>query len=1215
MTILFPRIHIRSVYRKPCFIFFVLLTLGMAWSTAAKSQSVENVFISVDLKQSTLRNALKQIETKTTFLFTYKTKEIDEVKGITFSADSLSVAEVLRNILKNTSFSFLQMNKNIVIKKANQTVDEIISEDEATTNKPGKIIIGRIVNSENVEPISGATIRCINNPKAFQLSDRNGYFSIKTDDCETIEISYVGFITQKVSLETKTRMDILLVPRSNYLSDVVVTGYTTVDKRLSASAVSTIKAEDLERKDFMTVDQMLQGKVPGLNISINSTTPGAAPKLRLRGTSTLIGNREPIWVVDGFVVDAPIKLSAQDINSLDNVNLLSSPIAGVNPNDIDRIDVLKDASATAIYGVNGANGVIVITTKSGKFNQRMSINYSTNMVLTTAPSYNKLPLMNSKQRIDVSREILERGLNYSVAQPRIGYEGAYLNYVDRLISYDEFEKQTNYFETLNTDWFGVLFRPSFSQSHSLSFSSGSNNTSYYASLGFNGQNSSAIYNNQKRYTGMFKVNSKLNKDLTIGLKMSGSINTSESPLVGDLYGYAYNTSRALEFEKDGERVAYVTDVVTTGTSSENYAAGYNIMNELEGSRRTNDNRSIDIAGNFEYKFLKNFRFRGNYGYATTLAKGNTWATEETYYVADNYRNTIKPGVEIPATLKPQVIMPRGGEFKESTTIRNSYTIRNSLDYMFKTDKHFFSALAGNELRNVDYNTTNSLRLGYLPERGLIFYTPNRDEYPLYYTRLSTGSFSPVTLSNKVDRFVSWYGIFSYAFKNRYTFNMNFRNDGSNRFGTEVNKKFLPTFSSAARWIISDEKWFDKSKFLNLFAIRLSYGYNGNVPESESPRLIITQPGINSINGQDFSTVTTYPNANLRWEKTSTLNGGLEFSFLNNRIAGELELYYKRGKDLISTLQIPASNGVNSIAINGAGIENKGYEININFVPVQTKNWKWDLRLLFGKNYSKILESAFADPRAVGVNPGVNFYSGINTYLYGNIITAGVDPNTFYAYKFLGLDSTGLPKFNGIYNTDYTGKPDLLDYYQNILTPIGSRIAKIDGGINTSLQYKNWSLRASFIVKLGYYQRLPLLYKNTSNMIPGVNENFPVEFINRWRKPGDEAYTNIPKLTDKNMFLSGSAIPYSISANVWQLYNFSDIRVADASHVRLSSLSVSYRIIPKKKTNSFFNNASITLQSSDVFVIAGKVWKGRDPETLPSTLGRLPNFNFSFNVGF
>lgn len=1205
----------RFFNRKYFIAFFVLVAGCMAWPADVRCQTIETTYISLDLKESTLREALKQIESKTTFLFSYKTKDIEEVKGINYKADKVSVGESLRQILKNTSFNFLQINNNIVIKKANQTVDEIFGEQQPVI-KPGKTINGRVYNIENNEPIAGATISCIGNNKDVHLSDRNGLFSFSLPDgCESLNITYVGFNKLTVSVENKTRFELGLSPRSNFLSNVVVTGYSTVDKRLSASAVSTISGEDLERKDFISVDQMLQGKISGLNVNINSTTPGAAPKLRLRGTSTLLGNREPIWVVDGFVVDAPVKLSAQDINSLDNINLLTSPIAGVNPNDIERIDVLKDASATAIYGVNGANGVIVITTKSGRFNQRLSVNYSTNMVLTTPPNYNKLPLMNSKERIDVSREITDRGLNYAVAQPRIGYEGAYQNYVDGLISYDEFEKQVNYFETVNTNWLDILFRPAFTQSHNINFSAGSNNTTYFASLGFNDQNSSAIFNNQKRYTGMFKFNSKLNKNLTIGLKMSGSINTSETPFIGDLYDYAYKTSRALEFERDGKRVAYVTDVVTTGTTSENYAAGYNIMNELEGSRRTNNNRSMDLSANVEWKFLKNFRFKGNYGYATTQAAGKTWATEETYYVADNYRNTIKTGIDIPTALKPQVIMPRGGEYRESSTIRNSYTIRNAVDYSYKNKQHNFSALVGNELRNADYNTTNSFRLGYLPERGLIFYTPNQTDYPLYYTRLSTGSFPPVLLSNKVDRFVSWYGIFTYAFKNRYTFNMNFRNDGSNRFGTEINKKFLPTFSSAVRWIISDEKWFDKTKSLNLLALRFSYGYNGNVPESESPLLIITQPGINSINFEDFSTVTTYPNPYLRWEKTNTLNAGLEFSFLNNRINGELDMYYKKGEDLISTIEVPASNGVNSVVINGAGIENKGYELNINFVPVKTKDWTWNLGLLFGRNYSTILESAFADPSAVTVTPGKGFYSGVNSYLYGNVIREGVDPNTFYAYKFTGLSNVGMPTFNGIYNTDYTGKPAIGDYFDNILTPVGSRIPKFDGGVNTSLQYKNWGLRASFVVKLGYYQRLPFLYNSSSNMIPNVNENFSSEFVNRWRNPGDEALTNIPALSDKNMFLSSSAIPYTISSTVWQLYNFSDIRVADASHVRLSSVSLNYRIMPKPKVKSFFNNASISLQGNDLFVIAGKVWKGRDPETLPSSLGRLPSFTFSFNVGF
>lgn len=1195
--------------------FFLLLLGALFFTASIQAQDIDKTFIAVDFQNTPMKVALNQIESKTNFLFSYKTKEMDGINTVTYKTSRASVGEILRQILKGTGYTYVSLNRNIVIKKEGQADENDTPSVQVIKNK--RTITGKVVNIENNEPIAGANIIAVDSRQGAAITDANGMFSmvVPIDTKYLIAISYVGYEPKEVAVTNENHVAVSLTPRSASLSSVVITGYTKVDKRMSASAVSTIKGEDMERADLMSVDQMIQGKIPGLNVNITSTTPGAAPKLRLRGTSTLLGSREPIWVVDGFVVDAPIKLSAQDINSLDNENLLSSPIAGVNPSDIERIDVLKDASATAIYGVRGANGVIVITTKQGKFNQKMSVNYATSLNVLTPPTYKNLNIMNSKDRIDVSKEITDRGLNYPVAQPRIGYEGAYQDYIDRLITYDEFRDKVNYFETLNTDWMGILFRPGWSQTHTVNFNAGSQNTTYFASLGFADQNSSAIYNNQKRYTGLFKFNSKLNKNISFGLRMGGAINTLETPLNTNLYKYALNTSRALEFENSDGRVAYVTNFVAGNDPTQNIAAGYNIMNELEGSRNKSRNISLDVSANFEWRFLKNFRFSGNYGYMVSQANGINYADETTSYIADTYRYGIKTGVDIPDEYKATlVVTPRGGEYKESNVTRSSYTIRNSIDYTRTIKQHFVSALLGNEMRSTDYYTSNSFRLGYLPDRGLVFYTPDQAEYPLFYTKFSNGSYAPITLGNKIERYLSWYGIFSYSYKNRYVLNLNLRNDGSNRFGSNVNNRLLPTFSSALRWIISDEHWFDKSKNLNLMALRLSYGFNGNLPESESPELIITQPEINNFTGEDNSYVHVYPNPNLRWEKTNTINGGLEFAFFNNRVSAEAEVYYKKGVDLISTLDIPSSNGIERVAINGASIENKGYELTLNFVPIKTKDWQWRFGVLFGRNFSKILKSSFPEPSATLASI-TSYYSGINSYLYGNAISSDADPNTLYAYKFTGLDSVGFPTFYQIYTTDYTGTPGVTEYFNNILTPMGSRIPKFDGSFYTNVKYKNWTLSTNFIVKLGYVQRLPFLYNGNRYMIPSVNENFSTEFLNRWQQPGDEAFTNIPGLTDKLGSLTASSTPYTISSTVWHLYNFSNIRVAEASHLRLSSLSIGYNLLPKGSIGKIFNNANIKLQGNDLLVIAGKEWKGRDPETVASSLGRMPAFSLAFNISF
>ncbi|HEY8387843.1 MAG TPA: SusC/RagA family TonB-linked outer membrane protein [Parasegetibacter sp.] len=1174
-------------------------------------------------KNIKLKEMFSAIEQQTGYVVFYNQNDLANAKPVTLKARNKPLIEFLEMAFEDQPLSYRIADKTIILSLKLESGSNSGSLPEWLNEELlAQTVSGRIVDTSG-NAVEGASVKLLPGNKGT-TTGADGSFAIAGVQAGmyTLEISFVGYqtVNRRITVSDNQPLNlgtIILVPVSVTLEDVtVVTGYTVMDKRMSASSVTTIKGSDLERKDLFSVDNMLQGKVPGLNINMNSGTPGAAPKIRLRGTSTLVGNREPVWVVDGVIVESPVKLEAQEINSLDDINLLSSSIIGVNPNDIERIDILKDASATALYGVKGGNGVIVITTKRGRFNQPSQVSYNTNFRIGLKPRYTHFNLMNSEERVEVSKEITERALVYRFQPSRLGFEGAYLDYIDRNITFEEFNERTIYFGGINTDWFDILFRNSIDQTHNISVNGGGDKSNFYASLGYARQNGAAVFTTNERFTGLLKFNSQLSKNLLVSLKFSGAYNKGEYPYKVDPFAYAYNTSRALPFEENGTRFSYA-NVNSPGLLNEiqqnrHLFADFNIMDELEHSRQNSDIRTWDVTADVQWRFLNHFTYRGVVGLATSQTRTASYSDETTSYVAQNYREYYAVGVDIPSERKAFVEMPRGGEYTESNTFRNTYTIRNSLEYTRTLNDHFFQFTIGSEIRHNAYDVNKSFRLGYLPERGLSFYNPDRNEFPKYYIDIANGRFQPVTLSNKIERQTSLYGILIYSFLNRYTFNFNVRNDGSNRFGRDISDQFLPTYSAAFRWMISDENFMINSKTVDLLALRLSYGYNGNVPETESPRLIISQPTIDNISGVDQSTVVKYANPLLRWEKTQTVNAGLEFGLFNNRLNGEIDFYYKKGTDLIANISISPINGINSYALNQAAVQNHGYEAIIKYDAIRSKNWSWSVNLAMGKNFSKVLEANYQKSAEL---------VGIDGFLKGNTVQPGVDPNAMYSFIFTGLDENGMPTFKDLFFESYNNiRPEISDYFANILVNSGSRIPDFDGSVSTSLRYKQFSFFASFIVKLGYVKRLENLYK-VNGMIPAPHENTTSELVNRWRKPGDEAFTNIPKLTDENVEIITNAssnsgnTPYFIANYLHNIYNNSDLRVVKANHVRISSLAFQYTLPVAKGSRKFYQYAAVRLQGNDLFTFADKRFNGQDPETVNGTLPRLPSFSLSFDITF
>lgn len=1101
--------------------------------------------------------------------------------------------------LKHLGRTVLSMS---VILAALAVFPQSISAQDRNTSV--KTVTGH-VTEEDGQPAPGIAV-LVKGTTNGTMTDEDGNFKLNVTteqggQTPVLIFSCIGKVTQEIECTKKHYEVIMEDELAALIGAVINTGYQRIDRRMSTSSVSSISGEDVLQANATTLDNMLQGKIPGLSVLSSSSTPGAATKIRIRGTSTISGNREPLWVVDGVILDDPVSVSTEMLNNLDNVNLIGNAISGLNPMDIEKIDVLKDASATAIYGVRAANGVIVVTTKRGKIGAPR-VNYSGTVTVTERPSYNKLNLMNSKERIDVSKEIAEKGLKYSFEPAAVGYEGLLFDLYDRKISYDQFLSGVQELETMNTDWFDLLYHNAVSHKHNLSISGANDKINYYVSGAYTDENANVRGTGLEQYNVMAKVQTKLATGLTGTVQLRANV-TNKDYLHSSIspYSYAYNTSRAIPaFNSDGTLSYY--------NAEQGYNANpllFNILNEIDNSGRTVNTNAIYFNANLEWAIWDGLRATGTFAVNTSNTSDKEWFNDRTYAAAQ--LRSLNYGVPFPdaENWKTQFCqLPYGGELRSDETRNFGYTARLQLDYSKYYKGHHFSGSAGFEARSTRYNGISTTQWGYLPDRGESFVTIDPAQWPLYNEMVMA---SPDVVTNRLSNYLSWYGVLSYAYKSRYILNGNIRADGSNKFGQDRSTRFLPIWSVSARWNIMNEPFLENVMWLNELSIRGSYGIQGNVSDDQTPSMIIKLGSVDEVSGDYISTLSKLPNPFLKWEKTTSYNIGFDFSLFENRLSGTLEYYYKKGNDQIVSVEVAQTTGTSYMSLNVGDIMNKGYEFILNAVPVKTKDFTWSLSFNTAKNINLVTRGGMEDEYT---------YS---QYVDGSAVLQGYPINSFFSYKFGGLDAQGLPTFKDIEEEEGDTKQSM---YAKVFSYSGNRIPDMQGGFSTTFSYRNFTLGLFFSYSVGAKVRLNNLYNNSGQELPNPQQNMSGEFVNRWRQPGDEAWAVIPALSTEDLpmdgLLSGRDIP--IANNMWQMYNQSDLRVVSSDFLRLRTAYLRYAI-PQKVCDALkIQGANVRLEGNNLFLICSKDLNGQDPEQLGFgeigvTTPPVASFSFGLDITF
>ena len=1092
-------------------------------------------------------------------------------------------------------------------------------------------VVSGMVFDKTGEPLVGANVRVTLGRKVWTAqTDSKGAYRVKLPAGTStaglsISASYLGMKRQtKSGRSNVAHYDFMLDDHSQSLGEAVVTGYGTISTREKTSAITSLKMEEILMPGMTSLEQALEGRVPDMVFMQNSGEVGATARMRIRGTSTLIGNREPLWVLDGIPLSDPVDVTNEQLNDPDYINYIGNAISGINPQDIERVDVLKDAAATALYGTRAANGVIVVTTKKGEPGPPR-ITYNSQLKYTARPRYSDrdIYLMNSQERVQFGQELMNLHYTFPNHMTMVGYEGAYHRFVTGQTDYNGFLAEVQRAETVNTDWFKLLTHDTFNHNHTVALSGGSETARYYASLGYNREEGVQLHHNNDRYTASLNMQTRIAKVIQANIRLNANVQKkTQLPGEIDLLGYAYGTTRALPaFNNDGSYFFYQRHAYNVGTDkNEQYKYAYNILNEIENAEKLYSSNGIMAALDLTYRFKTLLDLTLTTSYQRTHSDNSTWFGEKSNYAAQ-LRNAEYGQAPIPGDYGLSD-MPYGGVYNTGTNVNENFTLRAQANFrhaLGEKKQHLLSASLGYEMNVSNTDGFSENTRGFFKSRGLKYVNMTAEEmnrFPKYASWVAHNH--PTLRADKTHR-LSGYAILSYSYGSLFSLSANTRFDASNKFGSRSNEKFLPVWSASGMLNLKSLllRQYDAVSDLRL---RTSFGKTGNMVDNQTPNLLLRQESLDTYYGENVAKVDALPNPYLRWEQTDQWNVGVDASLFDYRLTVGVDAYYKHTKDAFDNTLVSPFNGVENYVMNGSDITNSGFSINLSAYLLKTRDWSW----LVSANYSVVYNS---------INTKTANKYKIEKYLNGTAIMDGKSIGTFYSYNFIGLDpQNGLPLFD-----DYRDRQHLLEgqpldrIMERVGVVSGSREPNFAGSFYSTLRYQQWSLSASFNYALGNKIRKFALYKDVLDGVSSEN-NVRKEFTKRWRKPGDERHTQLPSLISpsdpafgENRYHWSAATPAATQGfeafadNYWMMYDNSNARVVSGSYLRLSNLALRYQFSRKQLKGLPFSNLAFDAAVTNVFTLKSSALEGQDPTqsgfSLQTSLSLRPSFTFGLRVSF
>ncbi|WP_299088284.1 SusC/RagA family TonB-linked outer membrane protein [uncultured Bacteroides sp.] len=1041
---------------------------------------------------------------------------------------------------------------------------------------------GVVISSEDNLPLIGASVyvtaddlkKVGNNQSTIGvITNIDGQFSISIPEGVTrFYCSYVGYDVLEVKLVPgKNKYDITLQPSAHMLDAVVVTGYQTVERRKLTAAVSKIDISDQMMGATKSIDQALAGQIAGLSVSNISGTPGAPAKIRIRGTSSLNGTQDPLWVLDGIPLEGTNIPNMEVLKDIDNIG--QTAIAGLNPADIDNITVLKDAAATAIYGARAANGVIVITTKKGKVGKPV-INFSTKLTYSPKLNIDRLNLLNSEEKVGLELDLLAAGYPYRETKGEvyriISGLGELSNFKDggwNALSSNA-QSAINKLKATNTDWSDILFRDAFTQEYNLSLSGGSEKATYYTSFGYMKENGNIPNVSAERLNLVMKTSYKVNSILKVGASMFANRRKNSSYLPdsdGLTNPIFYSRLANPYFTPYNENGNYNYDIDVENDVDMDF--GFNPFEELKNTTNETTINGLSSIFDAELRFDDRFKFTTQLGLQLDKTSIEKIADEESFAMRKEKKNHRSNGV---------TYLPAGGFHKANENSLSQLTWKAMGEYRDTyNDIHEFEAMVGTEIRKTWEEKLYSAGYGFdrktLTTKPIIF--PEESQ-----------AFKLHEKGHVENAYVSAFSTLSYSLLNRYTLGGSIRFDGSDLFGVDKKYRYLPLYSVSGLWRISQEPFMASAKWIDNLVVRASYGLQGNIDKNTSPFLLGNYRIENILPGgsEDMIDVSGAPNKKLRWEKTHSVNAGFDFAVLNQAINLSVDYYYRKGVDLIGTQMLPLETGFEMLTVNWASMRNQGVEVALSTRNVHTKNFMWTTNFNFAYNNNKVLKEAL---REDALEPG----------------REGYPVGALFALKTAGLDEEGYPMFQdkdgkavsameffklqewGFGATDLTARER-----RELYTYAGTADCPYTGGFNNTFTYKAFELGVNFSFDFGGKVRSQPTY-SIVDFDKGRNTNRDI--LNRWTPENTE--TIFPVLLSQNERLD----EYMWYSNQNEIYRNLDIWIRDLNYVRLQNIRLGYTLPTNFSRMLGMTSATVAIEGRNLLVFGSSYKNYLDPETM------------------
>ena len=1109
--------------------FLILFTVGCVFASETYSQSKK---LNLSMKNATVKEVLSAIEDQSEFKFMYSGKVIDVNREVAINEENSKIENALKSLFAGTDVEFTIKDRIIVLSSTS------IFDSELSDNQQQKSVSGKVTDSTGAS-LPGVSV-VVKGTTTGVITDNSGNYALfNIPENGILQFSFVGMKTQEIKVGTQTSVNVVLAEEAIGLEEVVAVGYGTVKKRDLTGAIASVKASDIKRAFTSSPDQMLQGRASGVMIQQNSSAPGAGMTIRIRGDNSINGGNDPLFVIDGQIInnDNASTSAVSDYNNTLKIN----PLSLINPNDIESMEVLKDASATAIYGARGSNGVIIITTKRGNSSGKSVVEF--NALYGVQQTAKRYDLLNAKEWMQFNNDAISNSLKNGLPDPAMK---------------PIFGPTAMSTRPYDTDWQKEIIRDVAAvKDYQFTIRGGNDNLQYMLSMNYADQKAIVKGSDMKKYSVRLNLDKQAMKHLKVGTSMTisrqeytGSTgidggNNSEmlkairrSPIVpgkypGGFYSYQetdINNLDSIPREGGGKQYTLADAKLPVDRPGPLYMAEA-LNNNVKNNR---------ILGNVyaEFMFLPSLKFKTTVGVDLIDRKTQ-------YYEPSN-------GTQ----------RPTGGAAEVGYGTSTFLSIENNLSFNKTFNKHSISAIAVQEAQK---SISDASRIRGEGLNDLTTYYSWDGNYMTSNTIYPSGSMWTIA---------SFLGRINYSFDSKYLLTASYRADGSSRFGANNKWAYFPALSLG--WVLSKEQFMQSFAEIVNVKLRAGYGEVGSqdVGLYKSLSLLGTATyivGTTKMYGRSFSQI---PNPDLQWERNRQVNVGIDLELFKGRAVFNADYYKKTTDNLLYDRALPQTSGFGSITENVGKVRNIGVEFALTTYNL-TGEFQWNTSLNFSYNKNKVVE----------LNQGI-------TEKIGDVILRVGEPiGSYYGYKTDGVfkSTDDIAKSAQPLATPGEWKYQDIDK-DGLITPkdrtiLGSHRPKFIYGMNNSFSYKNFDLN---IFIQGVAGRK--LYNETRSWLLNQSGTLNVsdEMLNRWTPTNEN--TNIPKA-----IYTGSRNNYGGSYN--------DFFVEDASYVRLKNVTLSYRLSSDMAKKIGTSGIRVYLSGQNLATITK--YKGLDPDVSSDNAGLPP----------